>query len=103
MKFLVLITVVGAVVAQSDGEHGSRVYGLRGAGTAITHIKTGPATLPLLREPEQPNADRFDPSVSVGQRGSQMTTIGAGSGNPESMKAEVPKPFVYDGSGFDRR
>eukprot|EP00943_MAST-04B_sp_MAST-4B-sp1_P005440 g5440.t1 len=81
--------LVKAVYAQGEDGYGKRVYGLRGAGTAQTYFNgaqnhiNSPDDEPKYIPPE--NKD-----VVVGNRGSQLSTIGAGSGNPESQKEEKP-------------
>jgi hypothetical protein len=83
------ICLVNAVYGQGEDGYGKRVYGLRGSGTAQTYFNgaqshiNSPDDEPKYIPPE--NKD-----IVVGSRGSQLSTIGAGSGNPESQKQEKP-------------
>ena len=83
------VCLVNVVFGQGEDGYGKRVYGLRGAGTAQTYFNgaqnhiNSPEDEPKFIPPE--NKD-----VVVGNRGPQLSTIGAGSGNPESQKEEKP-------------
>ena len=89
-RLLVLLSLVllGVVSGQGD-EYGKRVYGLRGAGTAQTYFN---GAQPHINSPD--DEPKYIPPENsapvVSSRGSQLSTIGAGSGNPESQKVEKP-------------
>ena len=89
-RFIALLCLVllGFVYGQGD-EYGKRVYGLRGAGTAQTYFN---GAQPRINSPD--DEPKYVPPENnapvVSNRGSQFSTIGAGSGNPESQKMEKP-------------
>ena len=89
-RFIALLCLVllGFVYGQGD-EYGKRVYGLRGAGTAQTYFN---GAQPRINSPD--DEPKYIPPENnapvVSSRGSQFSTIGAGSGNPESQKMEKP-------------
>jgi hypothetical protein len=84
---VVFIGIINVIYAQH--EYGKSVYGLRGAGTAITYFHGAQGHINSPDDHEKYITPENSEPV-VGERGSQLTTIGAGSGSPESQKVEKP-------------
>ena len=84
---VVFIGIINVIYAQHD--YGKSVYGLRGAGTAMTYFHGAQGHINSPDDHEKYITPENSEPV-VGERGSQLTTIGAGSGSPESQKVEKP-------------